>query len=79
MNIRHRDLFTGKIISKALDKYMVIQTFNQTAQEEDKLPEDENLNRFVNQIFEDSINVKIDAKIVLGIGIETRRLDVVSS
>ena len=77
MNIKERDRFVDKIISKALDRYSVIMIHNHSAKEEDKLTMDSNLENLVNQIFEETINNPKDAKLIIGIALETRRLDVV--
>lgn len=77
LDLNRRDQFVDKIIAKAVDRYSAIQTNNHSAREEDKLAMDPNLESFVNNIFEATISSPKDAKLVAGIAIEARRLDIV--
>jgi hypothetical protein len=79
LDITRRDQYVDKIIAKALDKYSVIMCHNHTAKEEDKLELEKNLEDLVNAIFEDTIKNAHDFKLIVGIAIETRRLDIVLS
>jgi hypothetical protein len=67
-----------KIISKALDSYSVIMCHNHTCREDERFEMDPNLEALVNAIFEETITNPTDAKLIVGIAIETRRLDIVA-
>lgn len=65
------------MISRAIDRYSLIQKHNFSSQENDKLPIDSNLSNLVDSVFEHSFSQKNDHKIIAGLAIEARRLDVV--
>lgn len=77
LNIRARNQYVEKVISRAIDRYRTIQVHNSTSREGERLEVNPNLLHLINDIFEEGINSHRDAKLIAGIAIETRRLDIV--
>lgn len=76
-DIKNRDEFVDKMISRAIDRYSAIQKHNYSAGEGDKIIIDANLTNLINNIFDQSFATKNDHKIIAGLAVEARRLDVV--
>jgi 26S proteasome regulatory subunit N2 len=65
------------MISRAIDRYSAIQKHNYTATEGDKILIEANMTNLINNIFEESFNDKNDHKIIAGLAVEARRLDII--
>lgn len=65
------------MISRAIDRYSAIQQHNYSAADGDKIVIDSSLSNLINSIFEQSFVEKKDHKIIAGLAVEGRRLDIV--
>lgn len=78
LNIRARDQFVDKIIARAIERYRVLQVHNHSAKETERLTVNPDLEHLVNEIFAEGLTEAKDARLIVGIAIESRRLDIVA-
>lgn len=74
-----RGRFEDRLLAEAIDRYSAIQQHNYIAANDDKIVMDQNLETVVNSMFETSKSTKQDVKIIAGIAVECRRLDVLEN